>query len=585
MNRPRLRNIGLTLALGFMIIIAFLPTPASAVTGNQLWQKSVVKNSVDCAASPITFTFTGAAVTVAVNDFVYANIYLLTDQTTVSTVTDSLGNAWSFAYDTAVGSVGRVAVYYTSVTVSGTMSSITVRWVTAPTTACQVQVTAADSGALVVADTPIIYSTTLTTALIGCGTTGLQNPDCGTSGVLTAPSKTFDAGDLAVIIVTGECKHVSSTGSTWHNAVCLNTVFGTTPTVDSSGTGLGVNVGLYLQTGNVGNPCNNPVDNATPYNAFQYFATGASKTYSTQFVWADTFCSTNIPETYPNAKLTYNTHFVVLHFVQSGRVTITTTVTSTVSTATTVLGDGTISTLASELLKRRLYFAQGQNNINVVATPYNLTAKVSRISINTTTTTVFLAVYAVTASAETPTASNPLVLLYSKGFTLSNGTTNSLLSTLIPLGNNINGYSFYAVGLFATSSKSNSGTLTSSGVIMFQATSPLGTWRDFAVPTNTIPNNFYTGTASAFSPYAYVRLQYPVGIVVSTTTATASATTVITQTSTIFSTNVLNSIDPAKVNNWIMPAFFILFFLGLFSAIGLALKRTTGMFYARSGKI
>lgn len=260
---------------------------------------------------------------------------------------------------------------------------------------------------------------------------------------------------------------------------------------------------------------------------------------------------------------------------QSAASLSTTTSTVTATTSTTSIGGGTISSSATELIKRHLYFDQGQNNVNLVATVGNETgglyAKISRVDINTTTGTIYLAVYAVSASGQVPSASNPLVQIFNKPFTVTNGSTNVALSIRPPISTQVNPYSYYAVAIFPTTSKGNTITLSSSGIVMFQATGQSGSWNDFVVPTNTIPTNFYTGSVTAFTPFAYADLSYSVAIVTSTSTVgTITSTVVVTSTST----EVINAANPATANFWLVPAMFIMTFFGLFTFIGILLKRT-----------
>ena len=229
-----------------------------------------------------------------------------------------------------------------------------------------------------------------------------------------------------------------------------------------------------------------------------------------------------------------------------------------------------------------MYWNQGQNPINVQASVINFTAKLEAVHIASATASFYLMAYSGTTANTPASASQPLQLLYSHQFTITNGTTNVLLTWAVPVTNYVCPLCYYAIALQTNGNKSNSATVSGSGVEVYQATLITGSWQAFDVGANIIPISIYFGIGPQTAMYAYLRLQWPVGIdTITTTKTTFSSTTTYTSaiyTSTVSSTvtststYLVNQSNPANTSFYYLPLFYILLFFALFSGIGIFLK-------------
>src|SRR5439155_19501089 len=93
---------------------------------------------------------------------------------------------------------------------------------------------------------------------------------------------------------------------------------------------------------------------------------------------------------------------------------------------------------------------------------------------------------------------------------------------------------YYAVGVMAISTHSNSATVTGSGISLYEDSVPTSNELQYDVTLSTPPNYFYSNTIKTDSHFDWIftHLLFPILTITATTTTTIAANT-ITSTSII----------------------------------------------------
>jgi hypothetical protein len=187
------------------------------------------------------------------------------------------------------------------------------------------------------------------------------------------------------------------------------------------------------------------------------------------------------------------------------------------------LGSGTY------LANDRVYFYYGQNGQDVSETFYNISSYVDKVSVNTATADLYLAVYVGTTVS--PNAANPLVLALSSSVALANLTTNTRLNWPANVG--VCASCYYAIAVFATSTAH--GTGSSGSGIELASTAVVLTMYYFDPGGSSLPTSLYPNTST--TPLVYL-----VGYAQFAVLTQTVATTTMTQTITSYYSNC--STDP-----------------------------------------
>jgi hypothetical protein len=209
-----------------------------------------------------------------------------------------------------------------------------------------------------------------------------------------------------------------------------------------------------------------------------------------------------------------------------------------------------------------LHFYASQN-LQSPAQVDNVSIRIKSANINQVQGTGYIVCY---GTSGIPSAGNPYTLITSNAFPIFNQSTNFYVHTNPQALLAANEY--YLCGFLIPTTKSNSATITGSGVSVYE-TSQVGIteYKYDCGGCATPPNTFYSNTQNTPRDWIYIHTIFAVTLITTTSTSTVTGAVTTTVTTTSTSTAVVNQGDPTKAGFWYVPLFYILFFAGVFMAV------------------
>lgn len=223
---------------------------------------------------------------------------------------------------------------------------------------------------------------------------------------------------------------------------------------------------------------------------------------------------------------------------------------------------GSPSSSSTYLATNFEYYYVGQAISGQVETVYNASSYISATNINAGSGIVSLAIYAGNTLA--PTAANPMALIWSNPFTITNNTIGYLHST--PNINICSGC-YFAVAIMATTTASRGSGASGSGIAIAE-TGIGNVLYKVNAGSSTLPKTIYPNVTSTPIIFLVAWLKFAIITTTVTSTVAASGTITVTTTSTEL-TYATNAAATAQIWQNVLFLFFILFIIPLiFAAIG-----------------
>lgn len=250
----------------------------------------------------------------------------------------------------------------------------------------------------------------------------------------------------------------------------------------------------------------------------------------------------------------FDAYFLQLSTSANGIATTTTTVNTLVAGASSGGNNGTAVYTASN----SLYFYTAQNTASPGQID-NVSLKVSAVHINSATGLLYLLVYS--SGTSPPSASNPYTLITNSQLaqTVTNGTSPGYIHW--SPGAIIGAGAYFAVGVMATTTKSNSATVTGSGISLLETSQAGITEYQFAVGSSTPANSFYSNTVKANHHFDWIYIHETYTIATITTTTTLPAVTLsgtVSVTTTITSTTLDANLSTQSMTGYVIELLVIL---------------------------